>query len=135
MLTAKQVQTDVYKMLCDSPLLAMISGTIYRAGYRPRDSKKEDIVIVFTTGLSEEIETGVVTINAYVPDIDPFENGVFVEDGQRTQEIEQALVKWVQSLTAQQSDYYFRLQKTIYTMPDEDIKQHFVVAIIEYKHY
>ena len=135
MLTAKQVQTDVYNMLKDSALSSMISGDVYRKGMRPRDSKLEDAVVIFTTGLPDQIQTGVVTINIYVPDIDPYENGVLVEDGARTDKLEQAAAEWVQTLTAEKSDYKFKLSKTIYTEADRDTKQHFVVVILEYEHY
>ena len=132
MLTAKQVQTDVYNMLGDSTLSSMISGAVYREGYRPHNSDLEDAVVIFTTGTSAQIERGVVTINIYVPDIDPFDNGVLVEDGARTNELEQAAAEWVESLTADKSNYKFRLQQTIYTEEDREIKQHFVVVILQY---
>lgn len=135
MLTAKQVQTDVYNMLKDSALLSMISGAVYRAGYRPRDSRAEDAIVTFTAGTVGEVEKGVVTVNIYVPDIDPYENGVLVEDGARTDKLEQAAAEWVQTLTAEKSDYKFKLSKTIYTEADRDTKQHFIVVILEYEHY
>lgn len=132
MLTAKQVQTDVYNMLGASTLSSMISGAVYREGYRPHDSQLEDAIVIFTTGTSAQIERGVVTINIYVPDIDPFDNGTLVEDGARTNELEQAAAEWVESLTADKSNYKFRLQQTIYTEEDREIKQHFVVVILQY---
>ncbi len=134
MLTASQVQTDVYQMLRQSNLASMISGAVYRAGYRPRDSKKEDAVVIFTAGLNAEIETGVVTIDIYVPDIDPFGNGILTEDGARTAEIEKAAAEWVETLTTDKSNYKFCLNKTIYTEADTDIYQHFVVVTLEYRY-
>lgn len=134
MLTAKQVQNDIYQMLRTSTLSSMISGAVYKAGYRPRDSRLEDAIVIFTAGLTSEVETGVVTINIYVPDIDAFENGVLVEDGARTAELENAAAEWVETLTAEKSNYKFSLNKTIYTEADTDIMQHFVVIVLEYKH-
>ena len=134
MLTAKQVQNDIYQMLRTSTLSSMISGAVYKAGYRPRDSRLEDAIVIFTAGLTAEVETGVVTINIYVPDIDAFDNGVLVEDGARTTELENAAAEWVETLTAEKSNYKFSLNKTIYTEADTDIKQHFVVIVLEYKH-
>mgnify|MGYP006962944953 FL=1 len=134
MLTAKQVQNDIYQMLRTSTLSSMISGAVYKAGYRPRDSRLEDAIVIFTAGLTAEVETGVVTINLYVPDIDAFDNGVLVEDGARTTELENAAAEWVETLTAEKSNYKFSLNKTIYTEADTDIKQHFVVIVLEYKY-
>lgn len=52
--TSKQIQGDVYRLLQDSVLSGMISGEVYRSGYRPRDSNREDAVVIFTTGLPDE---------------------------------------------------------------------------------
>lgn len=133
--TSKQVQGDVYRLLKDSTLYTLISGEVYRNGYRPRDSRKEDAIVIFTTGLPDEIQTGVVTVNIFVPDIDPYNNGVWVEDGARTEELEKLADAWVDSLTAKVSNYKFKLQQTIYTEEDKDIRQHFVVVKLKYKYF
>lgn len=133
--TSKQVQGDVYRLLKDSTLYTLISGEVYRNGYRPRDSRKEDAIVIFTTGLPDEIQTGVVTVNIFVPDIDPYNNGVWVEDGARTEELEKLADAWVDSLTAEVSNYKFKLQQTIYTEEDKDIRQHFVVVKLKYKYF
>ena len=126
--TAKQVQTDIIALLRGSELAAEISGEVYRNGLRPRDSRLEDAVVIFTTGLPDEIETGVVTVNIYVPDIDPYENGVLVEDGERTEKLEILAQGWVDSLLGSGTNYVFELRQTIYTEAEPDIKQHFVVV-------
>ena len=136
MKTASQIQGDIYNLLrADAALCSMISGNVYREGYRPRDSRQEDIIVIFTTGEVGEIERGVITINIYVPDIDPYSNGVFVQDGKRTAEIEQAAAQWVQNLTADRTNYKFRLQQTIYTESEPDIHQHFMVISLRYDYY
>lgn len=131
--TAKQVQTDIINLLERSDLVSEISGEVYRSGYRPRDSRLEDAIVIFTTGLPDEIETGVVTINVFVPDIDPFNNGVLVEDGERTSALEALAQSWVDSLSAAMSNYAFELQQTIYTEAEPDINQHFVVVKLKYR--
>jgi hypothetical protein len=133
--TGKQVQGDIYKLLRDSVLSSKVSGEVYRNGYRPRDSKKEDIIVTFTAGLPDEIQTGVVTVNIYVPDVDPYANGVWVEDGERTEEVERLAQAWVDGLTADVSCYKFSLQQTIYTEEEAEISQHFVVVKLKYRYY
>ena len=86
--TGKQIQGDIYRFLKNSTLAEQISGEVYRSGIRPRDSQQEDAVVTFTAGLPDQIQTGVVTINIYVPDIDFDDNGTWVEDGARTEEME-----------------------------------------------
>lgn len=134
-LTSKQVQTDVYNILRSSALARALSGEVYRAGYRPRDSRKEDATVIFTAGLADEVQTGVVTINIFVPDIDAFADGTFVENGARTEQIEALAAQWVDTLTAGSSHYLFSLQSAIFTMPDEELRQHIVVIRLNYKYY
>lgn len=133
--TGKQIQGDIRRLLKDSTLYTQISGEVYRKGYRPRDSKKEDAVVAFTAGLPDQIQTGVVTVNIFVPDIDPDDNGTWVEDGRRSEELEKLAQEWVESLTAEVSCYKFKLQKTIYTEAEPDILQHFVVVKLKYEYF
>lgn len=133
--TSKQVQRDIYSMLRQSKLASVISGDVYHKGYRPRDSAKEDAIIAFTAGVPGEVQSGVVTINIYVPDIDPYDNGVMAENGTRTEEIEVLAQKWVDSLTVDKSSYKFNLKQTIYTENDSQIGQHFVVVRLGFKLY
>ena len=132
--TAKQIQGDIYRMLKESNLATMITGQIYRNGYRPRDSRKEDAVVIFTTGTSGQRPAGVITINIFVPDIDPYANGLYVEDGQRTEQLESAALQWTESLTTGKSDYKFSLQQTIYTEEEPDMHQHFIVVKLKYEY-
>lgn len=133
--TAKQIQGDVYRFLKHSTLAKQISGEVYRNGMRPRDSEKEDAVVTFTAGLPDQIQTGVVTINIYVPDIDCDDNGTWVEDGARTEELEILAQKWVDSLTAAKSNYKFKLYQTIYTEAEPVINQHFTVVKLKYEYF
>lgn len=133
--TGKQVQGDIYRLFKGSTLYTMISGDVYRNGYRPRDSRLEDAVVIFTAGLPDQIQTGMVTVNIYVPDIDPYDNGVFVEDGRRTEELERLAQAWVDSLTAAVSCYKFKLMQTIYTEEEADINQHFIVVKLGYEYF
>lgn len=133
--TGKQIQGDIRKILRDSTLYTMLSGEVYRNGYRPRDSRKEDVVVTFTVGLPDQIQTGVVTINIFVPDIDPDANGTWVEDGRRTEEVEKLAQEWADSLTTKVFNYKFKLQQTIYTDEEPEINQHFIVIKLQYKYY
>lgn len=133
--TASQIQSDVYELLRGSDFARMLTGGVYRAGFRPRDSKFEDAVVIFTTGaIGGDIESGVVTINVFCPDIDPYGNGVLVCDGERVAALEVSAAQWVESLTADKSNYLFRLKETIHTTEDPDINQHFVVIKLAYRY-
>lgn len=133
--TSKQIQGDVYQMLKNSLLGVSLSGKVYREGYRPRDSRLEDAVVIFTTGLPDQIQTGVVVVNIFVPDIDPYNNGVMVENGARTEQIEALAESWVESLTTARSNYKFRLAQTIMTDEEPSIAQHFVTVRLRYEYF
>lgn len=132
MLTASAVQSDIMALLADSELCAEVSGKVYRNGYRPRDSRLEDIIVTFVTGTPSQVERGAVTLNIYVPDITPYNNGVYVEDGLRVSQIEHLADLWVQSLKARRTNYLFNLLRTISTMREEATHEHFVVVQLEY---
>lgn len=134
-LTSKKVEGDFRRFLIDSDLAKGLSGQVYRNGMRPRDSRKEDAVVIFTSGLPDEIQTGVITINIYVPDLDGNGTGVFEQDGQRLEEIERAAQDWVESLTANRSCYRISLRQSIHTMEDPEINQHFVVVKLGYSYF
>lgn len=133
--TGKQIQGDIRRMLRASSLASAISGEVYRNGLRPRDSRQEDAIVTFTTGSPDEVQEGVVTINIFVPDIDPYNNGVMVEDTGRTEELESLADEWVNSLSASRSCYEFRLLQTIYTEEEAAINQHFIVIKLHYRYY
>ncbi|MDR0207342.1 MAG: hypothetical protein LBI45_08825 [Bacteroidales bacterium] len=133
MKTAKQIQSDIIELLKDSELSNAVNGKIYRFGYRPRNSQAEDIIVIFTAGFAEQIQTGIVTINIYIPDIENVDNGVMLENGRRGGELEIAACNWVESLTADKSDYKFSLQQTVYTEAEPEINQHFVVVKLKYE--
>lgn len=132
MLTAHKVQDDIMALLRESELVDYVTGEVYREGYRPRDSRKEDIVVIFVTGTPEQVERGAVTLNIYIPDITPYNNGVYVEDGLRVSQIEHLADLWVQSLKARRTNYLFNLLRTISTMREEATHEHFVVVQLEY---
>lgn len=134
-LTSKQVQGDIMRMLKQSSVAGNISGDVYRRGYRPRDSRKEDAVVSFVTGLADQMQSGVVVVHIYVPDIDPYGNGVLVEDGARCEEVERLAQQWVETLTADKSCYRFGLSQTICTDASEDINQHYVVVRLKYNYF
>lgn len=133
--TSKQIQGYIYRLLKNSPLYAqeLLSGDVYRKGNRPRDSRKEDAVVIFTAGLAGQIQEGTVTVDIYVPDTDPYGNGVWVEDGQRLEEVERLAQLWVDWISDHVTDYGFELKETIRTEEEPDIRQHFVVVKLNYR--
>lgn len=135
MKTSRNIQGDVWQMLQGSDLQQNITGGVYRERMRPRDSRVEDAVVIFTSGSAAQIQEGVVTVNVFVPDIDLKGDGQYVEDGQRCEEIEALAQQWADTLTADRSLYYFELADAIHTNHDADINQSFVIVRLRYRYF
>ena len=133
--TESQLTGAIYGLLKDSPLASMVSGEVYHAGMRPRDRKAEDIIVAYISATPahnpisyiNDQQNAVITVNIYVPDIDPWENGVLVEDKARCAVLEQAAAEWVESLEGL-TEYRIRLYDTIHTTEVTGTEQHSVVV-------
>ena len=140
--TGKEIERDVYSLLRRSYIVTGkdgvpgIGGSVYRSGQRPRDSKGEDMVVIFTTATSTQFQEGVVTLNVYVPDIFPT-TGIPREDGARCEQIERLAQDSVDALTADRSDYLFGIERSrvIHTLRDDTIGQSFVVVPLSFRYF
>lgn len=128
--TGSQVETDVYNVV-NGVLLDVIAGGIYKNGYRPHSSKNEDAVVVFVSGLGEQVETGALKINIYVPNVDL--EGRQVKDGNRCTELESYDAFILDSLNESMPEYLFTLGGLTMSVSADEIDQHFVNIQIKYK--
>lgn len=134
MVTSKSVQRDIFNALRDSDLARGVSGRVYYDGTRPRDSRLEDIEVVFTYGTTDgQLAQGVVTILVYFNDIDPFDNGVTVEDIERAVELEALCADFVSSIRETLTQYKIGLQQAILTQEQIETSQHFVSVRLTYE--
>lgn len=132
--TAEEIKADFRNMLKGSDLANRITGGVYPEGSRPRDSVKEDAVVILTAALSGEIQSGVITVHIYVPNKD-YGRGYLEKNWERVVEIESLARTWVESLTAGKSCYRIKLQQTISSQGDENTQQHYVVVCLSYEYY
>lgn len=137
--TDKEIQGDFLAMVKASPLAEAVNGSVYRASAassnRPRDSKNEDIEVILTKGFTEQVQKGVITILVYVPDIDPYDNGVLVEDGARTAQLARVAQDWIDSCPERGTGYTFDQQDTIEAIQYPEINQHAVSVQLHYEYY
>lgn len=69
-LISQDVETILYKILnASAELKGMISGQIYKEGYRPTNSGKEDVSVSTLALTQDQPQIAVCNINAYVPDL------------------------------------------------------------------
>ncbi len=128
--TASEIAEVLYSYLKASALADAVSGKVYHAGLRPRDSKVEDITVAFSAGMTGEVQTSIFYINIYVNDVDPWGNGVLVEDKSRTATLERLAGDFADSLTCRDG-YLFRLYGQIHTSPVDGTGQHSVVLPLQ----
>ena len=53
--TAKEIVGDIMDLIKADPIAKLVDGRVYRQGFRPRDSKLEDIVVIHTAGVPGRI--------------------------------------------------------------------------------
>jgi hypothetical protein len=126
--TGYQVAGDVYQFVRGSALAEAVNGGVYHAGTRPRDSRKEDIVIGFVAGAPADLQELVVNVNVFVPDVDPWNNGVLTPNVARLTELEGIAAEWANSLTVATTggNYKVSLYDNIHTSEAREMHEHFV---------
>jgi len=128
--TGSEIESDVYAIILASQLKTVITGSLYKEGMRPIDAKTEDAVVSFMTGLDSQIQTGVVNVNTYVPDID-MGSGSMVKNGSRCRVLEILIDSIVHELVP--GEYRFVLGAIVQTFAASEINQHFVNAKIKFE--
>lgn len=124
------IQKQFIDLIRGTQLAEEVTGRIYHAGHRAKDSVLEDIVVTFTTGVPAEIEEGVVTIHVYVSDISPN-----VYDGERMMLLMHLSNEMVEEINDLNSDYFVELANNIHMMEDFESDQHLIVIRLRYKYY
>ena len=129
--TAGEIETKVYNLIVDYGL--QIGGQIYKEGVRPLDSKSEDAVITFVTGTDAQIQSGIVAVNVYVPDINNGQGkGVKVKNISRCNEVEIMLKNFASSISIS-DEYKFEPDRIIKSYKESEIEQHFVNLRLKFK--
>lgn len=93
--TETQIEKDFFHFVKESPIASTIMGKVYRDGTRPRNSKAEDAVVIFTSGLDGQIQDGVVVLNVFVPKKPFGKDTEPVKDIGRVDELEQLIRDWL----------------------------------------
>jgi hypothetical protein len=135
---AEEIEEDIFKLVKASSIASEIAG-IYRNGTRPFDSKAEDAVINFLTGIDGQKQAGIVNINVYVPNIDNG-NQLLVKNISRCSEIGVLLNEFKESLmgsriNTERNGYWFKPNgDLIRTYEEKDINQHYVNLRLEFEY-
>ncbi len=130
--TEKQIEKDIYRIIRDSELKAVIRGSVYRDGMRPKNANTEDIVVMFKTGLDGQEQSGYIQIHIYVPNRkSPNGDGELVPDITRIDQLEEVANNVLASL--EDTEYLFEKESTPKCWPVEGIEQYFINVILKFR--
>lgn len=127
--TGLQFEEDFYKKVKG---VLPITGNYYRPDTRPPENvaKSEDCLVIFKTGIDDDIQKGYITINVYVPDT-PFD-GRKVKDIGRCGVIEESLNQFAESVRLY--GYMIEREGTIKTFQVFETDEHFVHLELKYNY-
>lgn len=129
--TEIQIERDFYSFVENSDLGKAIEGKVYRSEMRPADAKTEDLVIKFLAGLDGQIQTGVVILNLYVPDIPFGSDGKYAPNKSRIGELEELILSFIES--AGDDEYLLESDGSPSTVYNDEIEQHFIYSRIKFQ--
>lgn len=104
-----EIKDFFYALLHDSALkqaVATNGGELYR-DQRPTNSGKEDIVIAVLDGLSGQIQTAVIEVNVYVPDVSRGDDKI--EDTLRLRTLARMAIEQLENFN--DGEYCFNIEK------------------------
>lgn len=127
--TEEEIERDFYSFVKNGDLGGAIKGAVYRDGMRPADAETEDLVIKFLAGLDEQVQSGVVIFNLYVPD-KLRSDGSKVIDHSRIAELQKAIRAFIDE--SEDTEYWLQTDTTPTTMTNEELEQHFIYARIKF---
>lgn len=130
--TGAEIESDFFGMLDDSELDKFVSGLVYKKGLRPFGSKREDIVVGFSSGLNGQRQTGAIDVHIYVPNISHGAlDGRKVPDKSRIEAVEKKAREFFGSLIS--VDYDFPYSATIQSFEAEGLEQYYVSVKIKFR--
>lgn len=127
--TENQIERDFYS-IANNTLGKLIRGTVYRRGMRPDNAKTEDCIAKFLGGVDEQIQTGTVVLNIYVPFI-AYQDGRRGEDLNRIGELEEHVKKAISEID--NTDYDISTETTPQSYKMDDIEQTIIAVRLRFQ--
>ena len=128
--TEIEVERDFYSFIRNGSLGNAIRGEVYRPDMRPSNAKTEDLIVKFLAGLDEQIQTGVVILNIYVPDTKN-SDGRMVRDAARIGELEGVIRSFIEG--NDETEYWMESDGTPTSIKNEEIGQWCITARIHFR--
>ena len=126
----KQIERDFFSFVKQSVLGKSIKGKVYRPEMRPANAQTEDLIVKFLAGLDEQIQSGVVLLNIYVPDVPFGKDGRKVEDSPRVEALETLIQQFIEE--NDDTEYWMQTDTSPTSRKIEGIEQHLITARIKF---
>lgn len=130
MKTEIEIERDFYTLIKESSLGTSIRGTVYRSEMRPAGADGEDLIVKFLAGTDEQIQSGTMLLNLYVPGIE-IEGGRKVADKQRIGELQRLILDFIEQ--NENDEYWIKTDGTPYSTYNPDIEQHLIITRLKFQ--
>lgn len=128
--TEIQIERDFYSFVKASSLGSAIHGSVYRRGQRPDNAKGEDCVIKYLGGVDEQVQSGTVILNVYVPYI-VYQDGRKGENLNRIGELQEVANLLFDE--CESTDYCLSKDTTPQTYQMDEIEQSIIAIRIKFQ--
>lgn len=106
MRTEREIKSDFVQLVKDTGLADAVSGGVYPEGERPRGSTAEDITVMLKTADGRGLlQSGKVTIKAFVVNKPHGKAQVVGTDSRRVAELEAAFRDWAERIKGVHGDF------------------------------
>ncbi len=129
--TPEEIEGDVYRLINSSPIKKAIKGKVYRKDLRPDNATTEDVVVIFSSGVNSQIQSGTVEVNVYVPDISIPGYSSKKKNEPRVKELGNIINEWIEQVDS--IEYEFDVLVTPTAIGIEGIEQHLISVLLEFK--
>ena len=128
-----QIEKDFFHFVKESPISSAIKGKVYRDGMRPRNSKAEDAVVIFSSGLDGQIQDGVVVLNVFVPKKPFGKDTEPVKDIERVDMLEQIIRDWLRFWSNTEYLIVTKERPTITSREDPETHETYIHTRIKFR--
>ncbi len=132
MKTEIEIERDFYTLIKNSKLSAALRGSLYRSEMRPANADGEDLIVKFLAGADEQIQSGTMLLNLYVPDTE-IAGGRKVADKKRIGELQRLILDFVEE--CDDAEYWIKTDGTPYSTYNSDIEQHLIVTRLKFQRF
>lgn len=128
--TEIQIERDFFAIIQNSSLKKAIKGNLYRRGQRPDNANSEDCVVKFLGGIDEQVQSGTVLLNIYVPYI-AYSDGRRGENLSRIGELQEAANSIIEEYDG--DDYLIKKEITPQSYQMDEIEQSVIAFRIRFQ--